>query len=118
MLKLFARTAGGTVSEPKAVEASPPLKAEAAAEMMAPPADPEAEKRTRPEFDPQRTRLYEPFRFSPRDLVGILKTIENDIHGTDIRMKDETEKHRKYRIDDCRRVSRGCLKQKEILDIF
>jgi len=58
----------------------------------------------RPSFDPQHVELYEPHSFSPKDLLSILRSIETDIHCTDNKMRDEVEKRRKYRVDDCRRV--------------
>lgn len=55
-------------------------------------------------FDPQHVELYEPHSFSPKDLLSILRSIETDIHCTENKMRDEVEKRRKYRVDDCRRV--------------
>jgi len=55
-------------------------------------------------FDPQHVELYEPHSFAPKDLLSILRSIETDIHCTENKMRDEVEKRRKYRVDDCRRV--------------
>jgi len=55
-------------------------------------------------FDPQHVELYEPHSFSPKDLLSILRSIETDIHCTENKMRDEVEKRKKYRVDDCRRV--------------
>jgi len=55
-------------------------------------------------FDPQNVKLYEPHSLSPKDLVSLLRSIETDIHCTENKMRDEVEKKKKYRIDDCRRV--------------
>eukprot|EP00092_Neocalanus_flemingeri_P007945 GFUD01008572.1.p1 GENE.GFUD01008572.1~~GFUD01008572.1.p1 ORF type:complete len:830 (+),score=259.12 GFUD01008572.1:65-2554(+) len=62
------------------------------------------EEDSRPSFDPQHVELYEPHSFSPKDLLSILRSIETDIHCTENKMRDEVEKRRKYRVDDCRRV--------------
>ena len=55
-------------------------------------------------FDPQAAELQEPHSFSPRDLLSILRSVETSIHNTEVKMRDEGEKRKKYRIDDCRRV--------------
>merc|ERR1719357_606452 len=55
-------------------------------------------------FDPQAVKMSEPHSFSPRDLLSILRSIETNIHCTENKMRDEVEKRKKYRVDDCRRV--------------
>jgi len=62
------------------------------------------DENSRLSFDPQHVELYEPHSFSPKDLLSILRSIETDIHCTENKMRDEVEKRRKYRVDDCRRV--------------
>ena len=48
--------------------------------------------------------MNEPYSFSPKDLVSILRSIETDIYWTENKIRDEIEKRKKYRIDDSRRV--------------
>ena len=55
-------------------------------------------------FDPRTKELFEPHRFAPKDLLTLLKTIESDIHSCNDALRDETEKRKKHRIDDCRRT--------------
>lgn len=55
-------------------------------------------------FDPRTKELFEPHKFAPKDLLTLLKTIEADIHSCNDVLRDETEKRKKHRVDDCRRV--------------
>ena len=55
-------------------------------------------------FDPRTKQLFEPHQFAPKDLLTLLKTIESDIHACFNVLRDESEKRKKHRIDDCRRV--------------
>ena len=64
----------------------------------------EAEATTNHKFDAQNFQLNEPYSFSPKDLVSILRSIETDIYWTENKIRDEIEKRKKYRIDDSRRV--------------
>ena len=58
----------------------------------------------KPDFDAQTVELNEPLdTFSPRDLVYILRNIETDIYWTENKIRDEGEKKKKHRTDDCRR---------------
>lgn len=57
-----------------------------------------------PDFDPKTAQLNEPFRFAPKDLLALLRTIETDIFDCEATLKEENEKRRKHKIDDCRRV--------------
>lgn len=41
--------------------------------------------------------------FTPKDLLALLKNVESEIRLCEINLKDELEKRKKYRIDDCRR---------------
>jgi hypothetical protein len=74
---------------------------EAEPQAPAPPAVGEVEG---PSFDPEAVRLAEPHAFSPRDLLSILRSVETNIHVTEGKVRDEVEKRKKYRVDDCRRV--------------
>jgi len=58
----------------------------------------------RPEFDPQEAKLKEPHTFTPKDLLTLLRRIETEIYMTEGKLKDELETHKKYIVDDCRRV--------------
>ena len=62
------------------------------------------ESSPRPDFDAQNVELEEPLTFTPRDLVTILRSIETDIFCTENRIRDENEKKKKFRTDDCRRI--------------
>ncbi|XP_071156129.1 ubiquitin carboxyl-terminal hydrolase calypso-like isoform X1 [Mytilus edulis] len=42
--------------------------------------------------------------FTPKDLLALLKNVENEIKLCEVNLKDELEKRKKYRIDDCRRT--------------
>ncbi|XP_071082119.1 ubiquitin carboxyl-terminal hydrolase BAP1-like [Haliotis cracherodii] len=42
--------------------------------------------------------------FSPKDLLDLLKNVENEIETCEANLKDENEKRKKYKIDDCRRT--------------
>ncbi|XP_021370344.1 ubiquitin carboxyl-terminal hydrolase BAP1-like isoform X2 [Mizuhopecten yessoensis] len=42
--------------------------------------------------------------FTPKDLLALLKNVENEIALCETNLKDEIEKKRKYQIDDCRRT--------------
>merc|ERR1719189_3018227 len=57
-----------------------------------------------PHFDAQNVQLQEPYSFSPKDLVSILRSIETDIFCTENKVRDENEKKKKFRTDDCRRI--------------
>lgn len=41
---------------------------------------------------------------TPADLVAVLRSVEARIHQAEARLRDEAEKRRKWRTDDCRRV--------------
>merc|ERR1712113_272956 len=55
-------------------------------------------------FDPRTKELFEPHKFAPKDLLTLLKTIESDIYACDDSLRDDNEKRKKHRVDDCRRV--------------
>lgn len=55
-------------------------------------------------FDPKTSELSEPHRFAPKDLLSLLRNIERSIHHCEGSVRDENEKRRKHRVDDCRRV--------------
>ncbi|XP_067125970.1 ubiquitin carboxyl-terminal hydrolase calypso isoform X2 [Centruroides vittatus] len=48
--------------------------------------------------------LVEPHKFAPKDLLALLKTVESEISVCESNLRDETEKRKKYKIDDCRRT--------------
>ena len=56
------------------------------------------------DFDPKVVELNEPQRFAPKDLLALLRNIETDISTCESVIKDENEKRKKHKIDDCRRV--------------
>ncbi|XP_023343869.1 ubiquitin carboxyl-terminal hydrolase calypso isoform X2 [Eurytemora carolleeae] len=58
----------------------------------------------KPEFNPQQTKLQEPHFFTPRDLLTLLRRIETEIYVTEGKLNDEVDTHKKYIVDDCRRV--------------
>lgn len=58
----------------------------------------------KPQFDPQQTQIDDPHLFSPRDLINLLRTCDKDLHIRQRQYNDEIEKHKKYRVDDGRRV--------------
>lgn len=62
------------------------------------------ESSPRPDFDAKNVELEEPLTFTPRDLVTILRSIETDIFCTENTIRDENEKKKKFRTDDCRRI--------------
>ena len=64
----------------------------------------ERSKEMEPSFDPENVQLLEPHSFSPRDLLAILRSIETAIFVSESKVRDEVEKRKKYRVDDCRRV--------------
>lgn len=42
--------------------------------------------------------------FTPKDLLDLLKNVENEIELCEANLKEEMEKRKKYKIDDCRRT--------------
>ena len=56
------------------------------------------------DFDPKTSELSEPHRFAPKDLLSLLRSIESEIHSCEIVVKDENDKRKRHKIDDCRRV--------------
>jgi len=42
--------------------------------------------------------------FTPKDLLALLKTVENEIKNTEQNLRDEKDKKKKYKVDDCRRT--------------
>lgn len=43
-------------------------------------------------------------KFAPRDLVALLKALEDEIKTCEANLKDELEKRKRYRVDDSRRT--------------
>lgn len=52
----------------------------------------------------QNLHLEEPHQFAPKDLLALLKTVEGEIKVCENNLKDEIEKRKKYKVDDCRRT--------------
>ncbi|XP_014225615.1 ubiquitin carboxyl-terminal hydrolase calypso [Trichogramma pretiosum] len=50
------------------------------------------------------SELMEPHTFTPKDLLALLKNLENEIGVCEIALKDENDKREKYKVDDCRRT--------------
>ena len=48
--------------------------------------------------------MYEPQRFAPKDLLTLLRKIETEAAACESGIREEKEKRRKHRVDDCRRV--------------
>ncbi|KAJ8958684.1 hypothetical protein NQ318_016410 [Aromia moschata] len=48
--------------------------------------------------------LLEPHSFAPKDLLALLRNLENEICMCEISLKDENDKQNKYKVDDCRRT--------------
>ena len=49
-------------------------------------------------------QVYEPQRFAPKDLLTLLRKIETEAAACESGIREEKEKRRKHRVDDCRRV--------------
>lgn len=48
--------------------------------------------------------ILEPYTFAPKDLLSLLRNLENEICLCEMSLKDENDKQNKYKIDDCRRT--------------
>ncbi|XP_059476608.1 ubiquitin carboxyl-terminal hydrolase calypso isoform X2 [Neocloeon triangulifer] len=48
--------------------------------------------------------LFGPHTFAPKDLLALLKNLDNGIQQCEQNIKEETEKRRKYKVDDSRRT--------------
>ncbi|XP_023015317.1 ubiquitin carboxyl-terminal hydrolase calypso [Leptinotarsa decemlineata] len=48
--------------------------------------------------------LLEPHTFAPKDLLALLRNLENEICMCEISLKDENDKQNKYKVDDSRRT--------------
>lgn len=46
----------------------------------------------------EEPQLIEPHKFAPKDLLALLKTVENEITVYESNLKDEVEKQKKYRV--------------------
>lgn len=42
--------------------------------------------------------------FTPKDLLALLKNVDNEIKVTELNLREEVDKRKKYKIDDCRRT--------------
>ncbi|XP_057660621.1 ubiquitin carboxyl-terminal hydrolase calypso isoform X1 [Diorhabda carinulata] len=48
--------------------------------------------------------LLEPHTFAPKDLLALLRNLENEICMCEMSLKDENDKQNKYKVDDSRRT--------------
>ncbi|CAG9764494.1 unnamed protein product [Ceutorhynchus assimilis] len=48
--------------------------------------------------------ILEPHTFAPKDLLSLLRNLENEICLCEMSLKDENDKQNKYKVDDCRRT--------------
>ncbi|CAH1164022.1 unnamed protein product [Phaedon cochleariae] len=48
--------------------------------------------------------LLEPHTFAPKDLLALLRNLENEICMCELSLKDENDKQNKYKVDDSRRT--------------
>ncbi|CAG2062803.1 unnamed protein product [Timema podura] len=48
--------------------------------------------------------VVEPHTFAPNDIVGLLKNLEHEIRTCEVSIREENEKRKQYKIDDCRRT--------------
>ncbi|XP_066249123.1 ubiquitin carboxyl-terminal hydrolase calypso [Euwallacea similis] len=48
--------------------------------------------------------ILEPHTFAPKDLLALLRNLDNEICLCEMNLKDENDKQNKYKIDDCRRT--------------
>lgn len=48
--------------------------------------------------------LLEPHTFAPKDLLALLRNLENEICVCEVSLKDENDKQNKYKVDDSRRT--------------
>lgn len=51
-----------------------------------------------------KTKLHSQQGFRPKDLIALLKNVENEIKICETKLQDEQEKIKKYKIDNCRRT--------------
>jgi len=54
------------------------------------------------DLDPKTCEIRQPHRFAPKDLLTVLRNVERDIAACEAVVKDEAEKRKRHRIDDCR----------------
>lgn len=43
--------------------------------------------------------LFEPHTFAPKDLLALLKNLENEINHCEMNLRDENEKRKKYKVN-------------------
>ncbi|KAG1698543.1 Ubiquitin carboxyl-terminal hydrolase BAP1 [Nymphon striatum] len=48
--------------------------------------------------------IVEPHKFAPKDLLALLKTLETEINECEVNLRDEVDKRKRFKIDDCRRT--------------
>ncbi|KAH3816861.1 hypothetical protein DPMN_118384, partial [Dreissena polymorpha] len=51
-----------------------------------------------------KTKLHSQKGFRPKDLIALLKNVENEIQRCETNLQEEQEKIKKYKIDNCRRT--------------
>jgi len=56
------------------------------------------------DLDPKTAEILQPRRFAPKDLLAVLRNVERDIGACETVIRDEAEKRKRHRVDDCRRV--------------
>ncbi|XP_034943722.1 ubiquitin carboxyl-terminal hydrolase calypso [Chelonus insularis] len=61
-------------------------------------------ERIDPKLCSKYPELFEPHTFAPKDLLALLKNLEQEINICETSLKDENDKRNKYKIDDCRRT--------------
>ncbi|KAJ8895553.1 hypothetical protein PR048_000889 [Dryococelus australis] len=61
-------------------------------------------KSTEPKLHCKYPGVLEPHAFAPNDLLSLLKSLESDIRVCEVSLRDENEKRKQYKIDDCRRT--------------
>jgi hypothetical protein len=42
--------------------------------------------------------LFEPHTFAPKDLLALLKNLENEISVCEVNLRDENDKRKKYKV--------------------
>ncbi len=65
-----------------------------AAQAQSEEAEADPEKSSLPgDFDPKQSELFEPHRFAPKDLLGLLRNVEADIHACELILQEEVGFH-------------------------
>lgn len=56
------------------------------------------DKKVDPKLCSKYPELFEPHTFAPKDLLALLKNLENEINTCELNLRDENEKRRKYKV--------------------